>query len=208
MSKRLPPLNALRAFEAAGRHLSFTKAAEELYVTQAAISHQIKGLEEYLGIPLFRRLNRALLLTEAGQHYLPSVSQALEDLRKATDQLYQRDAVGVLTVTLLPSFAARWLVPRLGRFRQAHPDIEIRIAPTLETIDFAQDDVDIAIRYGHGSYPGLRCERFMSEDIYPVCSPELLQGSNPLAKLVTWSGQRSTAPSPMAAKQISRFSRY
>jgi LysR family glycine cleavage system transcriptional activator len=182
MAQRLPPLNALRAFEAAGRHLSFTKAAAELYVTQAAISHQIKGLEDYLGLPLFRRLNRALLLTEEGQHYLTAVSQALDDLRKATEQLFQRDATGILTVSVLPSFAARWLVPRLGRFRQAYPDIEVRIAPSPEVVDFAQGDVDIAIRYGHGSYPGLSCDRFMSEDVFPVCSPELLRGKQPMAK--------------------------
>lgn len=182
LSQRLPPLNALRAFEAAGRHLSFTRAANELNVTQAAISHQIKSLEDHLGLPLFRRLNRALLLTEEGQYYLPSVSRALDDLRKATEQLLQRDASGVLTVTVLPSFAARWLVPRLGRFLQAHPDIEVRIAPTLDLADFAQGDVDIAIRYGYGSYPGLYSERFMSEDIYPVCSPDLLQGLKPLTQ--------------------------
>lgn len=180
MSARLPPLNSLRVFEAAGRHLSFTRAATELHVTQAAVSHQIKALEEYLGMPLFKRMNRALVLTEAGQTYLPSVRRTLEELREATERLLKRDAGGVLTVSVLPSFAARWLVPRLGRFQRQHPEINIRLAPTKTLTDFGEGDVDLAIRYGRGYYPGLRADRFMTEDIFPVCSPELLDSDTPL----------------------------
>jgi LysR family glycine cleavage system transcriptional activator len=180
MARRLPPLNAVRAFEAAARHLSFTKAAEELHVTQAAISHQVKALEEYLGLKLFRRLNRALVLTEEGQTYLPPVKRIFDQLYDATRRLSENEARGRLTVSVLPSLAARWLVPRLGRFRQAHPDIDVRIAPATHLVDFAREDVDVGIRYGRGRYPGLRVDRLMSEDIMPVCSPALLTGPKPL----------------------------
>ncbi len=180
MARRLPPLNALRAFEAAARHLSFTRAAEELHVTQAAISHQVKALEEHLGRKLFRRLNRALLLSDDGQAYLPSVSRAFALLNDATRDLLERDAPGPLTVSALPSFAARWLVPRLGRFRQIHPDIDLRIDPSAALTDFASGDVDVGVRYGRGKYPGLRADWLMTEDIFPVCSPALLSGEHPL----------------------------
>ncbi len=180
MARRLPPLNALRAFEAAARHLSFTRAAEELHVTQAAISHQVKALEEHLGRKLFRRLNRALLLSDDGQAYLPSVSRAFALLNDATRNLLERDAPGPLTVSALPSFAARWLVPRLGRFRQIHPDIDLRIDPSAALTDFASGDVDVGVRYGRGKYPGLRADWLMTEDIFPVCSPALLSGEHPL----------------------------
>ncbi len=180
MARRPPPLNALRAFEAAARHLSFTRAAEELHVTQAAISHQVKALEEHLGRKLFKRLNRALLLSDDGQAYLPSVSRAFTLLNEATDNLVSKQAPGPLTVSALPSFAARWLVPRLGRFRQIRPDIDLRIDPSAELSDFAGDDVDVSIRYGRGKYPGLRADWLMTEDIFPVCSPALLDGPHPL----------------------------
>jgi LysR family glycine cleavage system transcriptional activator len=182
MSRRLPPLNSLRAFEAAARHLSFTRAAEELFVTQAAISHQVKALEDHLGIKLFRRLNRALRLTEEGQDYLPAVRRAFDLLHEATQRLVDTDSQGTLTVTVLPSFAARWLVPRLGKFIRAYPEIDVRLAPSAELIDFARDNVDTGIRYGRGRYPGLRVDRLMTEDIFPVCSPALLKGSHPLQK--------------------------
>ena len=183
MPKRLPPLNALKAFEVAARTLSFTRAAEELHVTQAAVSHQIKLLEQSLGIKLFRRLNRALRLTDAGQAYLPSVSKAFELLSEATNNLDLAQQRGTLTVTVLPSFAARWLVPRLGKFLRAYPEIDVRIAPAIETVDFASEDVDIGIRYGMGNWPGLRATWLMNEDIYPVCSPQLLEGAQPLRGL-------------------------
>jgi LysR family glycine cleavage system transcriptional activator len=180
MARRLPPLNALRAFEAAARHLSLNRAAEELHVTQAAISHQVKALEEHLGRKLFRRLNRALLLTDDGQAYLPSVSRAFALLNEATSDLLTRQAPGPLTVSALPSFAARWLVPRLGRFRQVHPDIDLRIDPSTELTDFSAGDVDVSIRYGRGKYPGLRADWLMTEDIFPVCSPALVEGEHAL----------------------------
>ena len=182
MARRLPPLNAVRAFEAAARHLSFTKAAKELHVTQAAISHQVKALEAYLGLKLFRRLNRALVLTEEGQTYLPPVKRIFDHLYDATRRLTENEARGKLTVSVIPSFAARWLVPRLGRFREAQPDIDVRVAPSGHLVDFAREDVDVGIRYGRGHYPGLRVERLMTEDILPVCSPALLKGSRPLKR--------------------------
>ncbi len=180
MARRLPPLNALRAFEAAARHLSFTRAAGELHVTQAAVSHQVKALEEHLGRKLFRRLNRALLLTDDGQAYLPSISRAFTLLNDATNDLLTKQAPGPLTVSALPSFAARWLVPRLGRFRHIRPDIDLRIDPSAELADFAGGDVDVGIRYGRGKYPGMRADWLMTEDIFPVCSPALLEGPHPL----------------------------
>ncbi|MEQ9681803.1 MAG: LysR family transcriptional regulator, partial [Rhodospirillales bacterium] len=125
MSRRLPSLNALRAFEAAARHLSFTQAAEELNVTQAAVSHQIRGLEDWLGFPLFRRLSRALVLTEAGQLLFPEVREAMDILTTAVNRVQRQDSEGVLTVTTMDSFAQSWLVPRLGRFRQSQPDIDV-----------------------------------------------------------------------------------
>lgn len=180
MGRRLPPLNALRAFEAAARHLSFTRAAHELNVTQAAVSHQVKALEARLGLALFRRLNRALILTEDGQAYLPPVRDAFDAIAEATRRLEARLSGGALTVSTMDSFAAAWLVPRLGRFRAAHPDIDVRITITDRLVDFVRDDVDLGIRYGRGHYPGLRVVRLLTEDIFPVCSPALLRGDNPL----------------------------
>jgi LysR family glycine cleavage system transcriptional activator len=182
MSRRLPPLNALRAFEAAARHLSFTRAADELHVTQTAISHQIKGLEERLGVRLFRRLPRGLLLTEEAQRYLPPVRDAFDQIAAATEQLAAGGSGGRLTVSVLPSFAAKWLVPRLGRFRAAHPDVDLRISASSQLVDFARDDVDVGIRMGRGAYPGLRVDRLFGESMVPVCSPELLRGPHPLRR--------------------------
>ncbi len=177
MPRRLPPLNTLRAFELSARHLSFTKAAEELFVTQAAVSHQIKILEQALGVPLFRRLNRALMLTEEGQIFLPAVREALKTIRDAVEKLHEQDSTGALTVSMMPSFAATWLVPRLGRFRMEYPDIDLRISANFELTDFDRDDVDVAIRWGNGNYDGLTAVKFMTEDIFPVCSPKLLEDS-------------------------------
>ena len=182
MPRQLPPLNALRAFEAAGRHLSFTKAADELHVTPAAISHQVKALEERLGIKLFHRRNRSLLLTEAGQAYLVPLRDAFERLAAATDRLVARDRTGTLTVSALSSFAATWLVPRLKRFRELHPDIDVRLSASDHLVDFAREDVDVAVRYGRGDWPGLCVERLLTEDIFPVCSPKLLEGAHPLRR--------------------------
>ena len=177
---RLPSLNGLRAFEAAGRHLSFTRAAAELHVTQAAVSHQIKGLETQLGVRLFRRSPRGLLLTDAGQAYLSDIRDAFDGLRQATDRLLSRDAMGALTVSVLPSFAARWLVPRLSGFAAAYPDISLRLAADDRPVNFDREDVDLAIRYGDGRYAGLRVDRFLGEEVFPVCSPALMGGPHPL----------------------------
>jgi len=181
MAKRLPPLKPLRAFEAAARHLSFTQAAAELNVTQAAISHQIKQLEEALGAPLFRRMNRALKLTEEGEAFLPAVAQALETVASAAERIRTPQKAGPLTVSVLPSFASTWLVPRLSRFRQREPEIDIRLSADYELADFDRDDIDVAIRWGKGDYPGLSAERFMTEELFPVCSPRLaVEGPHPL----------------------------
>ena len=178
--RRLPPLNALRAFEAAARQLSFTRAGQELHVTQAAISHQVKGLEEWLGLALFRRRGRAIVLTENGQSYHAAVREGLDILADATARLTRRQDSGVLTVATLASFAAAWLVPRLGRFRAQHAEIDVRVAASDEIVDFARDDVDLAIRYGNGHWPGLEVVPLMTEDVFPVCSPDLLRGPHPL----------------------------
>jgi LysR family glycine cleavage system transcriptional activator len=180
MAERLPPLNALRCFDAAARHLSFTRAAEELNVTHSAVSHQIKALEEWLGVLLFRRVNRGLMLTEAGQAYLKPVRDAFERLGEATRRLRSKGRSGPLIVSVIPSFAAKWLMPRLRRFRERHPDIDVRISAASHLVDFNKEDVDIAVRYGRGHWPDLRVDLLMRESMFPVCSPKLLQGSPPL----------------------------
>ncbi len=175
MVRRLPPLKTLPGFEAAARHLSFTKAAAELNVTQAAISQQIRTLEDWLGVRLFWRRNRTLLLTEEGQRYLPAVREALAGLAAATERLMEMRGPAVLTVSVIPSFAATWLLPRLRRFRALHPEIEVRIDATDALVDFGSEGVDLGIRYGRGVYPGLRSVRLFSVEMFPVCSPELLR---------------------------------
>ena len=182
MTARLPSLNGLRAFEAAARHLSFTQAAAELNVTQTAISHQIKRLEEELGIRLFIRQNRALALTPAAKEYLPGIRAAFNDLRLATDRLLRRDDDHVLTVSTLASLAAKWLLPRITGFQEAHPGIDVRITTSTALVDFRSGDVDAAIRYGRGQWPGLRVDWLMADKLFPVCSPALLAGKKPLRK--------------------------
>lgn len=180
MTARLPSLNGLRAFEAAARHLSFTLAASELNVTQTAISHQIRRLEEELGIRLFVRQNRALALTPEARDYLPGVRAAFNDLRLATDRLLRKDDDKVLTVSTLASLAAKWLLPRLTDFQEQHPGIDVRITTSTSLVDFQRDDVDAAIRYGRGQWPGLRADWLMADELFPVCSPSLLRGNKPL----------------------------
>ncbi len=180
MTRPLPPLNALRAFESAGRHLSFTKAAAELNVTPAAISHQVKALEESLGVPLFRRLTRALRLTDAGQAALPALSQGLDKLAQGVEQMRAHCESGMLTISVSPSFGAMWLVPRLERFRSRHRDIEIRIDGTDRLVDLVRDDADVAVRYGAGGYNGVRVDFLFNQVNTPVCSPALLSGQHPL----------------------------
>lgn len=172
----LPSLNALRAFEAAGRHLSVSRAAQELHVTPAAISHQIKALEAYLGVALFRRRNRALLLTDAGQACLPGLREGFERLAEAVDAARSQVADRPLTVSVAPSFGAKWLVPRLDRFAAAHPGIDVRLDASTRLVDPRREDVDLCIRYGPGLYSGLFVERLMAEEVVPVCSPALRRG--------------------------------
>lgn len=180
MAARLPSLNGLRAFEAAARHLSFTNAAQELNVTQTAISHQIRRLEEELGLKLFVRQNRSLALTPQAVEYLPGIRAAFQDLRSATDRLLRNGADNVLTVSTLTSFAVKWLLPRLASFQAQHPDIDVRITTSTELVDFRSGNVDAAIRYGHGQWQGLHSDWLMAEHLFPVCSPTLLKGARAL----------------------------
>ena len=182
MARSPPPLNALRAFESAGRHLSFTKAAAELNVTPAAISHQVKALEELLEVPLFRRLTRALRLTDAGQAALPTLSQGFDKLAQGVEQMRAHSESRVLTISVSPSFGAMWLVPRLEHFHIRHPDIEIRIDGTDRRVDLARDDADVALRYGPGGYKGVQVDCLFSPVNTPVCSPALLSGEHPLGQ--------------------------
>jgi LysR family transcriptional regulator, glycine cleavage system transcriptional activator len=178
----LPSLNGLRAFEAAARHLSFTLAAAELNVTQTAISHQIRRLEEQLGLRLFERRNRGLALTREAQGYLPSVRAAFEDLRQATARLQRPGRDELLVVSTTASLAAKWLVSRMAAFQDAHPGIEVRITTSAHLVDFRREQVDMAVRYGRGIWPGLRAQWLMAEDIFPVCSPALLHAEKPLRR--------------------------
>ncbi len=178
--RRLPPLNALRSYEAAARHLSFTKAAGELGVTPAAVSHQVKMLEDYIGVALFERINRQLVLTSAGEACLPCIQTAFEGLAAAVGTISVAGRSGVLSVSVAPSFAGKWLLPRLERFKIEHPDIDVRVDASMKLVDFASGEVDLAIRYGAGRYSGLVAERLISEAVTPVCSPKLLEGRNPL----------------------------
>ncbi len=180
MSRRLPPLNALRAFEAAARHLSFTLAAEELNVTPAAVSHQVKGLEEVAGAPLFKRLTRALKLTDRGRAALPLLSEGLDRLEDGARLLSVPKERTMLTVTTAPTFAAKWLVPKLDSFQAVNPDLNIRIDASISPLDLRRDEVDLAVRFGSGDYPGHRVDLLLEEEVFPVCSPALLEGEEPL----------------------------
>lgn len=191
MPYRLPPLAALRAFEAAARLLSFKKAAAELHVTPAAVSQQIKTLEAYLGVPLFRRLTRALELTEAGQAMLPKLREGFDCLVAALAATRRDTPTGRLAVSAPPSFAARWLVPRLGNFMASHPDIELHLSSTADMIDrlnmssappgsSAHAGDEVAIRFGSGRYPGRQCDLLFAPEYILVCSPRLLTSKRPL----------------------------
>lgn len=171
--RRLPPLTSLKAFEAAARHQNFTRAATELHVTQAAISHQVKQLEEWLGMKLFERRGHALTLTPDGRAYLPDVAEALDRLTAATERLTSRTLAGPLRITVLPSFAAKWLMPRLSRFHAAHPEIELDLVSTEESWDFSSKHFDLGIRLGHGRWSGLQADLIAQEWLTPMCSPAL-----------------------------------
>jgi LysR family transcriptional regulator, glycine cleavage system transcriptional activator len=176
----LPSLNGLRAFEAAARHMSFTRAAAELSVTQTAISHQIRRLEEQLGMHLFIRRNRTLELTREALDYLPSIRSAFADLHRATARLRRADHEGRLTVSTTASLATKWLVSRVAAFQDANPGLEVRITTSTHLVDFQREEVDIAVRYGRGVWPGLRAHWLMAEQIFPVCSPGLLSDTKAL----------------------------
>lgn len=173
MARTLPPLNALRAFEAAARHLSFTLAAEELHVTQAAVSHQVKALEERLGVKLFRRLPRALFLTEEGQALAPDLREGFDRLAEAVGRVGRREAHGTLTVTLLTTFALGWLVPRLSAFQAIHPEIDVKMMTSARLVDFTREDVDCGIRNGTGQWPELYRLKLLDEFFSPLCTPEM-----------------------------------
>ena len=175
---RMPPLNALRAFEAAARRLSFTKAADELNVTPGAISQQIRQLEDYAGTPLFKRTGRSVLLTDAAQACLPLVRDAFDNISEAGRIMQAPARKGRVMVSSAPSFAAKWLAPKLDAFHQSHQDIEAWISADMGITDFTTADADFAIRYGRGSYDGLKSEKLLEETVLPVCSPKLLEGAD------------------------------
>ena len=198
MPRRLPSLNAVKAFEAAARSRSFTLAAEELFVTPGAVSQQVKALETDLGLKLFNRERQRLVITEAGREYLIVVRDALDQIALGTERLMRRQRSGVLTVSVSPDFAAKWLVNRLGRFAEAHPEIDLRVAANDQHVDFVREDVDLAIRHGDGQWPELAVVRLCSERLFPVCSPKLFRGRNrvisasdllkyPLLRLDDWT---------------------
>lgn len=171
----LPPLNTLRAFDAAARHGNLSRAAEALHVTHGAVSKQIANLEAYLGSPVFERTARGLILTEAGQVLAPVVAQAFDSMADGVRRI--RRAVGpqTLTISVLPSFAAHWLIHRLPHFLDRHPGIDVRFFTTRRLVDLAREDVDLAIRYGFGNWQGVHAERILEETLTPVCAPSLLE---------------------------------
>lgn len=193
MARSLPPLNALRAFEAAARHLSFRQAAEELHVTPAAVSHQIKALESYLGVRLFHRLNRGLALTDPALGGFSTLQKGFDNLAEAARLMRGTAGLPDLAVEAAPSFATKWLLPRLPRFARTCPDIELRLAASIELVDgsaaksdaresFRDGEMDVAVRFGHGNYPGCRVDRVFDVAVVPLCSPALMEGDHPLSE--------------------------
>lgn len=174
--RRLPPLNALKAFEAAARQGSFQAAAGELCVTPAAVSQQVRSLERYLGLPLFRRLPRGVVLTAEGDLYLREARHALDRLSAVTEQLVEKRVAGVLRVSVIPSLATRWLVPRLTGFLDRYPDVRLQVTEDVRPVDFSRDPFDLGIRYGPGVYAGLRTDHIMSETLLLVAAPALVAG--------------------------------
>jgi LysR family transcriptional regulator, glycine cleavage system transcriptional activator len=201
MPRRLPPLNALKAFEAAARGENFTLAAKELGVSQAAVSQQVKALEAMLDLKLFARDGKRLIITSAGKQYLAVVSDTLDRIAVGTDHLLQNRPSSILTVSTSPDFGSKWLVHRLGRFAAAYPEIDLRVSTTSKQVDLVAEDVDVAIRHGDGHWPGLEAVALCQERLVAVCSPKLLPGRNrithasdllrlPLLRLdgwITWS---------------------
>jgi LysR family glycine cleavage system transcriptional activator len=201
---RIPGLGALRTLEAAGRHMSFTRAAHELGVTPAAVSHQIREFEDQLGLRLFQRTSRKMRHTSAGETLHAAISEALDSLNRTVARLQKSGNKQRLKVTASPSITAKWLVPRLGRFLEIVPDADVRIDVSQTPLDFAGDDIDIAIRFGDGAYPGMKVERLFEETVFPVCSPALLSGTRALRQPqdllrhilihVEWQAQGATWP--------------
>ncbi len=177
--RELPPLRALRVFEAAARHQNYTHAATELSLTHGAVSHQIQRLQDELGLRLFERDGRQMRLTEGGRQLAEDVRAALESLADSVRRLRERSSAHTLTVSVLPSFAAAWLVDRLGDFLSRNPDIEFTLQSSRALADFGKDGVDLAIRYGEGPWPGLVCEKILDDAIFPVCSPRFRDGDLP-----------------------------
>ena len=177
--RQLPALNALKAFEAAARHESFSRAADELFVTHGAVSHQIRALEAELGVALFARDGKRVRLTDTGRRYASQVRDALAQLAQATQTIRAGDRERRLVVSMLSSFAARWVTPRIGRFIEAHPQWDVELQSTNQLTDFARDDVDVVIRFGRGPYPGLHTELLLDEIFFPACSPAFNGGKLP-----------------------------
>jgi len=204
MTRQLPGLGALKSFEAAARLLSFSRAAEELGVTPAAVSYQMRSLEDQLGVELFRRTSRVVELTEPGRMLLAGVGEALDGIARTIARLRGADGRPRLTATTSPSFAAKWLVPRLHRFLELHPDADVRVDVSDRLVDLPREEVDVGVRFGRGQYPGLKVDRLFEETIFPVCSPKLIAGRRPLREPrdlrhhtlihVDWQDQWATWP--------------
>lgn len=178
--RRLPPLNALRMFEASARNGSFAAAAEELFVTASAVSHQIKTLEEFLGVALFNRSRRKVELTPSGEQYLISVKHALDEIEMATHRLTANHETNVVKISVAPNFLTRWLMPRMSRFRELYPDVELQINASMGLLDFNRSSTDMAVYYGNGDWEDIEVHFLRKVMLVPVCSPKLLETSLPL----------------------------
>jgi LysR family glycine cleavage system transcriptional activator len=204
MKRPLPGLGAFKTFEAAARHRSFSRAAEELGVTPAAVSYLVRELEAQLRVKLFRRTSRMVHLTDAGEILNTAVAGALADIGRAVERVTGADGEPRLNVTATPSFAIKWLVPRLNRFLQLFPDVDVRVDMSRHPVDFAREEMDLAIRFGTGDYPGLQVDRLLTDTVSPVCSPKLIKGKRPLRHPrdlrhhalihVDWQGHGETWP--------------
>ena len=183
MSRRLPPLNSLKCFESAGRLLSFTRAAKELNVTQAAISHQIKVIEEYLGVALFIRHPRKLGLSEQGKAMLPDIIESFDRISMAIGSVSSEQHSNVISVRLAPSFAAKWLSPRLKYFWLQYPEIDLCLYHAHPPVDFEREEIDIAVTYGKGDWAGVVAEPLLSLEFFPVCSPAFMENDKPLTDI-------------------------
>ncbi|MDI1266002.1 MAG: transcriptional regulator GcvA [bacterium] len=183
MRPRLPPLNSLRLFEASARLLSFKNAAEELLLTPSAVSHGIQSLEEWLGAPLFLRTTKGLVLSEAGNIYIPVVRQALELLASGSARIVNKHRLGQLSISVAPTFGARWLLPRLHKFRELHPDIHIVMDTSHERAELSDSGVDLAIRMGRGNWQGVVADRLIAEELVPVCAPSIYDRVRDLADI-------------------------